>query len=163
VIKKKTSFPIDYEFGIFFYFWFIINMIVSLFLVFITPALIYAQQTKKTDSLQGYAVLIVCDKMPQFKGGDEARIKYMIENVRYPVLNENEEWQGTVRLSFIIDTIGKIREVGIYGKELPETYSPIEKECVKMVLNMPDWIPGENKGEKVPVRFDMPIRFDPGQ
>jgi len=32
-----------------------------------------------------------------------------------------------------------------------------------MVLNMPDWIPGENKGEKVPVRFNMPIRFDPGQ
>jgi protein TonB len=136
---------------------------VILFFVLTIPMGIYAQQEKIIDSVQGQVVLSVCEKMPEFKGGDEARIKYLTENIYYPTLKENEEWQSTVYLSCIIDTNGKIRDIVIIGKTNPDSYTPLEKECVKLVKNMPDWIPGEQEGKKVPVKLNLPIRFEPGQ
>jgi len=115
------------------------------------------------NTIQGQMVLNVCDKMPQFVGGDEAKIKYLLNAIRYPPLTDNEIFQSTVRLTFIIDTNGKVSNVSIIDKINYNDYSRIEKESIKAIENMPDWIPGENKGKKVPVRLKMPIHFEPSQ
>ena len=117
----------------------------------------------KIDTIQGQTVLKICDKMPQFVGGDEARINYIIKNIFYPQLSDGETWQSTIYVSFIIDTVGKIRNAYVVNPLKSGTYTKTEKECLKLVENMPDWIPAENNGKKVPVRFNMPFHFDPSQ
>ena len=113
------------------------------------------------DTIQGQTVLKVCDKMPQFVGGDEALIKYMTENIFYPKLSDGETWQSKIYVSFIIDTIGKIRNAYVANPLNSGTFTRIEKICINMVENMPDWTPAENNGKKVPVRVNIPFRFDP--
>lgn len=118
---------------------------------------------KIIDTIQGQTVMTVSDKAPQFIGGDEARIKYLIKNLHYPQLSEGETWQSTIYVSFIIDTVGKIKNAYIINPLQKGTYTSIEKECIRFVENMPDWIPAEHNGKKVPVRFNMPFRFSPNE
>ncbi len=118
---------------------------------------------KIIDTIQGQTVLTVSDKAPQFIGGDEARIKYLSKNLHYPQLSKSETWQSTIYVSFIIDTVGKIKNAYIINPLRKGTYTSIEKECIRFVENMPDWLPAEHNGKKVPVRFNMPFRFIPNE
>ena len=113
------------------------------------------------DTIQGQTVLRVCEKVPQFVGGNVALRNYLIKNISYPQLSDDEIVQSTIHVSFIIDTSGKIRSAYILNPLNGGTYTEIEKKCIKTVENMPDWIPAENKGKKVPVRFIIPFHIDP--
>jgi periplasmic protein TonB len=115
------------------------------------------------DSLQGQKILYInnCDIMPQFKGGDEARIKYLSENLKYPIaLVPDTITTLKFFLSFIIDTNGKVNNVCLFFKAYKESYTDIEKEGIRVIENMPDWIPGIKNGRKIPVKIIMPFQLN---
>ncbi|MCL2682092.1 MAG: energy transducer TonB [Bacteroidales bacterium] len=99
----------------------------------------------------------VVETSPQFPGGEKARLKYLSENLKYPQSAIDSGIQGTVHVTFVIETDGVVSDVrvirGIRGCE------DCDKEAIRLVEGMPSWIPGEQRGKPVRVQFNMPIRF----
>jgi TonB family protein len=103
-------------------------------------------------------VFIVVEDAPQFPGGDEARMKFLAENIRYPAEARDLNIQGTVFVSFVVEKNGRVSNIevirGIGGG--------CDDEVVRVVEKMPKWIPGKQDGEPVRVQFTMPVRFSLG-
>jgi len=100
-------------------------------------------------------VFTVVDKMPQFPGGEEARIKYMSGNIKYPEAAKKAGVQGTVYVTFVIGKDGSINDV----KVLRGIGSGCDEEAIRVIKGMPFWSPGEQRGQPVKVQFNMPIKF----
>ena len=99
--------------------------------------------------------LLVVEQNPEYKGGYEAMIKFIKENIHYPDNAIKSGIQGTVFVQFVISKTGKISNIKI----LRGIGSDCDEEAIRIVKEMPDWIPGRQKGEVVPVMFQIPIKF----
>lgn len=108
-----------------------------------------------TAEMNENTVFMVVEKMPQFTGGDPALIKYLNENVRYPVKAQENNIQGRIICQFVVDTDGSITNVEV----VRSVDASLDAEAVRVITAMPKWTPGEQRGEKVRVRYTMPINF----
>ena len=102
-------------------------------------------------------VLKFAEKMPEFNGGINALFDFMQKNVTYPEFEKNNNIEGTVYVRFIVGRNGKIVKPTIL-KSVSGSIN-FDTEALKVINNMPNWIPGENNGEKVNVEYNLPIRF----
>jgi len=109
-------------------------------------------------------VFTMADKSPQFPGGIKAMQKFISDNMQYPAEAMEYLEEGRVVVSFVVQPTGEIIDIHAIGKcrhndNCPPTSFLLGKEAERIVESMPDWIPGENKGEKVAVRYVLPINF----
>jgi len=100
-------------------------------------------------------IFFVVEEMPEYSGGDEARIKFLIAHLRYPQIAKESGIQGTVYVSFIVESDGSVSNV----KVLRGVGGGLDEESVRVVELMPKWIPGKCDGVPVRVQFNMPLRF----
>lgn len=88
--------------------------------------------------------------MPRFPGGEDA-LRALI-NRRPP---EDIFVEGRVIVSFIVDTDGRVSDVKIVR--------PLDKrlddEALRVIREMPRWIPGMHEGRPVRVRYTLPVKF----
>jgi TonB family protein len=95
------------------------------------------------------------EKMPSYPGGDEARIKFMVENIKYPADAMKNKIQGKVFMTFIVRSDGSVTDVKI----LRGIGGGCDEEAMRVVKMMPKWNPGMNHGKPVDVCFNFPINF----
>jgi len=100
-------------------------------------------------------IFTVVEEMPSFIGGDSARIKFINDNLNYPLIAKENGIQGTVYLTFIVDVEGKPTDVRV----LRGIGGGCDEEAIRIVKLMPAWNPGKQNGKTVNVQFNMPIRF----
>ncbi|MBQ8047934.1 MAG: energy transducer TonB [Prevotella sp.] len=95
----------------------------------------------------------VVEEMPQFPGGSKALMEYLNQNLRYP---ETEECaQGRIIVGFIVNEDGTLSNF-----ELKRSLTPaLDKEALRVVKSMPNWIPGRQNDKVVKVRYYVPILF----
>ena len=97
----------------------------------------------------------VVEVMPTYPGGDEARIDFLVKNIKYPNEAKQKGIQGTVWVAFAIEADGHIDNVyvsqGIGGG--------CDDEAMRVIRMMPKWIPGTQFGKPVRVIINMPIKF----
>ncbi|MEY3342887.1 MAG: hypothetical protein RL090_571, partial [Bacteroidota bacterium] len=62
---------------------------------------------------------------------------------------------GTVFITFVIGKDGKVENV----KVLRGIGGGCDDEAVRVVSNMPAWLPGKQRGQPVMVQFNLPIKF----
>lgn len=121
------------------------------FLIFlVTPFLGYSQ----TDSTEKNVFEIVGETMPEYPGGEEARMAFILKNLEYPETALKEKKQGKVYIKFIVrtdSTLGKVHTVKSFD-------DACGAEAVR-VVKMMKWIPGTQGGEPVNVWVVMPIVF----
>ncbi|TPE44274.1 energy transducer TonB [Pontibacter mangrovi] len=92
------------------------------------------------------------EKMPVFEGGMGAMMQFIGSQVTY----SSAQPEGMVVLSFIVDKDGSIDSVAVVKSLDPA----LDAACVNAVKAMEGkWTPGVQKGEKVPVRFTLPVKF----
>ncbi len=95
------------------------------------------------------------ESFPEFSGGDLARLSYLKNNLVYPELARSVGIQGTVHLSFIIEKDGSITHIkverGIGGG--------CDEEAIRVLDNMPRWIPGKQRDVPVRVKMSIAIKF----
>ncbi|MGE6220594.1 carboxypeptidase-like regulatory domain-containing protein [Nubsella zeaxanthinifaciens] len=111
----------------------------------------------KPDLLDNQPVYSQVDKNAEFPGGQSAFLNYLRQNLSYP--KEQKEWQGSIYVTFVVDTLGKIRNECIYKPYFKGEISPIEKVALKLIKETPSWTPAEKNGKKVYNRVTLPIRF----
>lgn len=97
----------------------------------------------------------VVEKMPQFPGGEKGLLNYIGHNLKYPVDAQEKGIQGRVVVRFVVSSTGKTKNVEV----LRSVYTALDNEAVRVVESLSDWIPGEQKGEKVSVYYTLPITF----
>jgi TonB family protein len=112
-------------------------------------------------------VYTVVEDMPRFDGcadvpKEEAKkctfnnlIEYVQKNLQYPAEAKGEKIEGAVMTSFVITKAGKIEKVKI-SKGLSKE---CDAEAMRIVSEMPVWVPGIHEGEKVNVQMILPIQF----
>ncbi len=99
--------------------------------------------------------LIVVDQYPMFAGGVENLNLYYQNNLVFPKAARKQRICGTAYIQFTVDEKGAIHNpiiVKSLGKD-------IDEEVVRLVSNMPNWIPGEDDGKAVCVSVILPIDF----
>jgi periplasmic protein TonB len=95
------------------------------------------------------------EQMPSFPGGDYARVDYLQETLNYPTLALKRGIEGRVFVTFIIEKNGSISHVRV----LRGIGGGCDEEAVRVIQNMPRWVPGKQNGQPVRVRFNMPFKF----
>jgi TonB family protein len=95
------------------------------------------------------------EQMPSFPGGDKALYKWFETNLKYPDASIKDSIQGRVVVRFVVRKDGSISDVEILRSLDPSC----DKEAVRVIKNMPKWIPGKQNGKNVDVYFTLPILF----
>jgi periplasmic protein TonB len=95
------------------------------------------------------------DKEAEFDGGTKNWKKYIEKNLRIPDRVTNLQVNGTVMVSFVVNTSGKIEEAHIVRSV---EYSA-DQEALRVIKSAPDWIPAEENGRKLRAYRLQPITF----
>ncbi len=109
-------------------------------------------ENKPTDSNYVFSVV---EEMPQFPGGNDARIEFLKGNIIYPKSARKKGISGTVFANFIVEKDGSISNITVLRGVHPD----IDAEVIRVILLFPKWIPGKENGKTVRVSFNLPIRF----
>lgn len=95
--------------------------------------------------------------MPQFPGGVPALLQYLFTSIRPQFLSKEKGLQGKVKVKFYIDVDGSVRNPVVLMNETgSEEYA---QEAIRVVLSMPKWTPGFQKGKPVKVYYTLPVNF----
>jgi protein TonB len=100
-------------------------------------------------------VFDVVEQMPQFPGGPQALFEYLSKNIKYPVVAEENGIQGRVIVTFVVERDGSITDVKVAKSVDPS----LDKEAMRVVKSMPNWIPGKQNGSAVRVKYTVPVTF----
>jgi protein TonB len=100
-------------------------------------------------------IFTVVETSPSFPGGDEARIRFLTNNISYPQKAREASVQGTVYITFVVERDGSISDVRV----LRGIGAGCDEEAVRVIKMMPEWSPGKQRGKPVRVQFNMPIKF----
>ncbi len=96
------------------------------------------------------------DVWPAYPGGQKALEDFFASNVEYPQQAADNNTEGSVNISFIVDENGKVWSPHIVGKKVGDG---LEDEALRVFNKMPNWTPGKIKGKNVKTRFTLPVRF----
>ena len=107
---------------------------------------------EETDEGQIFQVV---EQMPEFPGGMEALMKYLQKNIKYPSRAQDNNVQGRVMVTFVVNKDGTIVD--------PEVIKAVDKdldnEALRVVKSMPKWNPGKQRGKPVRVKYTVPVTF----
>jgi protein TonB len=100
-------------------------------------------------------VFQVVETMPSFPGGDQALFKFLGDNVKYPVIAQENGIQGRVICQFVVNRDGSIVDVEVVRPVDPS----LDKEAIRVIKSMPSWSPGKQRGKSVRVKYTLPVNF----
>ncbi len=115
----------------------------------------------------------VVEEMPRFPGCEEVTdrqerescsqeklLNFIFDNLQYPALARENDVEGTVVVSFIVEKNGSLSNIRIVrdigagcGHEAERIIGQMNSEDIR-------WIPGKQRGRARRVQFNMPIRFE---
>ena len=96
------------------------------------------------------------EQQPTFPGGMNKFYDYLAKEAKYPAEAQKNNITGKVFLSFIVEKDGKLNDIKVdrgLGHGLDE-------EAVRLIKNSPNWVAGIQQGEKVRVKYNIPISFN---
>jgi len=100
-------------------------------------------------------IFTVVEESPQYPGGDELRLKFLSENIKYPQAAREASVQGTVYITFVVEADGTITNIRV----LRGIGKGCDEEALRVMKLMPKWLPGKQRGKPVRVQFNLPIKF----
>ena len=120
------------------------------------------------------------DHAPYYPSGTTALMKFLSTHIKYPADAERCGVEGRVMVTFYVEPDGKVSDVKVAKADLKnrlsdkkfDKYSDIDKfamrekgegqlkeEALRVVSMMADWKPALRRGEKVRVKYSLPITF----
>lgn len=112
-----------------------------------TPVKIETQEPPKIETW--------APEMPEFPGGPTGFLNFIGQNTKYTPAAEDNGIEGTIRVSFVVNTDGTVTDVKIvkglgYG---------LDEQVLKAFKKMPKWKPARKGGKDVPLRMTSPVVF----
>jgi protein TonB len=106
-------------------------------------------------NIQEELVFDTVEEPAQFPGGMKALYEFLAKNLTYPLSAREANIQGRVIIGFIVEKSGKLSGITLV-KGLENDF---DKEALRVVSIMPDWIAGKNNHIPVRSRYYLPIMF----
>ncbi len=114
-------------------------------------------------------VFKIVEEMPRFPGCEEAdlppaereqcakreMLASIYSNIRYPQAARRGKIEGVVVARFIVNKDGQISDAEI----LRGLGGGCDEEVLRVIKEMPRWIPGRQRGQAVAVQFNLPVKF----
>ena len=100
-------------------------------------------------------IFTAVEQMPQFPGGEGELLKYISTHIKYPTMAAENNIQGRVVVKFVVQKDGKVGEVVVLRGQDPD----LDKEAVRVVKTLPNFIPGKMNGQAVSVWYTLPNNF----
>ena len=98
------------------------------------------------------------DKMPEYGKGTADILTFFSRNFVNPK-EQQYNFQGSIIISFVVDTDGQLKNIEVDKKFSKDPYSPVDLEAIRVFKLMPAWSPGKCNGLTVPVKMKLPIKF----
>jgi TonB family protein len=112
-------------------------------------------EKEKSPLFDKNSIVLKPDQNPEFPGGNDALLKFISKNVRYPADAMKNGIIGTVIAQFTVNKKGEIIN--------PEIMHGIGRSCdqevIRIVNMMPKWTPGKKDGKPVDVINAIPVKF----
>nr|WP_319401410.1 M56 family metallopeptidase [uncultured Carboxylicivirga sp.] len=97
----------------------------------------------------------MADEMPQYPGGEAALRQFIASEVHYPEEAKQRNLEGKVYVEFVVGEDGNVGNV-----KIARGVDPIlDNEALRVVKNLPQWVPGKINGENVNISYTVPIKF----
>ena len=100
-------------------------------------------------------IFMVVEDQPEFPGGTAALLEYLRKNIKYPAICRENNIQGRVLVTFIVNKDGAIGEPEVVKSVNPS----LDKEALRVISQMPNWKPGSQRGKPVRVKYTVPVNF----
>jgi TonB family protein len=122
-----------------------------------------AQQVTRTlefdiDTVQAIVatdVFYIVEDVPEYPGGVAALMDFFAEHIVYPQAAKEAGMEGHVYVSLVVAPDGSVSD----AKVLRDIGGGCGKEALRVVEQMPNWIPGRDHGEPVHMKVNFPVRF----
>ncbi|WP_051617605.1 energy transducer TonB [Prevotella sp. HUN102] len=95
------------------------------------------------------------DKVPMFKGGYDAMLKYIEQNIKYPEVAKSINLEGRVIVAAQVDKKGKLSNFSIVSSE----HKYLNAEALRVVGTLPDFEPAMDGGKVVESEIKIPVFF----
>ncbi len=93
--------------------------------------------------------------IPKFEGGNDLLLKHIADSIQYPFVPKRLKTEGKVIVRFTVDKIGKINDV----KVVNSLDYFLDKEAIRVINTLPNWIAGTQCNNKVSIVVTMPVNF----
>ena len=115
--------------------------------------LLFCFSLRSQNKISNDSIYWIVEKMPEYPGGDIALRKYIAQNIKYDNIHtEDIECLTKIYVRFHIDENGEVKSPKIVR-------GCSNSNILEIIENMPKWKPGEHKGKKVKVRYNIPINI----
>jgi len=82
-------------------------------------------------------------------------LKFIYSKIKYPTIARENGIEGMVVIGFVVEKDGSITGAQI----LRDIGGGCGAEALRVVNQMPDWVPGYQRDKPVRVQFNLPVRF----
>jgi protein TonB len=120
--------------------------------IFDESAIMVEEQPGK---VQEDKIFDVVEQQPSFPGGISAMQNWMRENLTYPAVAQENNIQGRVILSIVVEKDGSLGDVKVARSVDPS----LDQAAVQLVKKMPKWNPGKQNGMPVRVKYSIPVSY----
>lgn len=91
----------------------------------------------------------------KFPGGNTAIQKFINENLKYPEEAKSRKLEGTVVVTFSVDSMGKVKDTKVSSS----VHYTLDEEAVRCIASLPEWEPASRDGRPVESSYIMPVVF----
>jgi len=118
---------------------------------------ITSETENDADSVAGSSreIFFFVQESPSYPGGTTELKKFFMQNLQYPETAKNNDLEGEVYVRFEVKKDGSIGEVVVSKSVHPV----LDSEAIRVVKEMPAWIPGRYDGKAVNSWYTLPISF----
>jgi len=101
-------------------------------------------------------IYTVVEQMPQYPGEEEAMLEFINKNIIHPPIAQCYNGvEGKVICRFVVEKDGSVSNVSVIRSLDPAC----DKEAVRILKLLPNFIPGKQNGKVVRVYYTVPVTF----
>lgn len=101
-------------------------------------------------------ICVQYETWPKFPGGQQAMIKYIQENLKYPKQALKKQIQGRSICQFIVEKDGSITHIRVVRSSGNKS---LDRAAIRVIKTMPKWTPGRLQGKIVRTTYALPVNF----
>jgi TonB family protein len=109
-------------------------------------------KSENTDKIYDFVSI---EKQPEFPGGIAKFYKYLGGSIKYPKMAQENNVQGKVFLSFVVEKDGSLTDIQITRG----LGSGTDEEAIRVLKESPKWYPGIQNGLAVRVKYNINVNF----
>lgn len=95
------------------------------------------------------------DQEAYFQDNQKGLMTYIQKNMEYPLYAIEHNLKGKVYLKFVVEADGRVTNVKVVRGASP----CLDREAVRVISNMPNWVPSQMEGVNVASYFQLPLNF----